>query len=248
MALSLLGSPVGFAGAAPRVAPAAASVHMSALDELKADAKTQNPIIGYWDPLNLVELNFWNQGQDATIGFLRHAEIKHGRVAMAAFVGYTVQEMQIKLPWDKIAAEVPAGLSPPAQWDAIPEIAKLQIILYIGFLEVYSEHSFIIEKQGQKHYMRGGKPGYFPTMDNWPHPVWLNLWDPANVMKNQSAESKAKRLVTEVNNGRLAMIGIMGYVSAATIPGSVPGLSVLPYSGEVMRPFTDFNFGPFIPF
>ena len=36
-----------------------------------------------WDPLGLAE-----QGSDETIAWYRHAEIKHGRVAMAAFVGW----------------------------------------------------------------------------------------------------------------------------------------------------------------
>ena len=58
--------------------------------DLKALAKEQNPIVGYFDPLELGDKDFWEQGNEATIGFLREAEIKHGRVAMAGFVGYLV--------------------------------------------------------------------------------------------------------------------------------------------------------------
>ena len=44
--------------------------------------------IGFWDPLGALDSNFWGLGNEGTIGYLRHAEIKHGRVAMAAFLGY----------------------------------------------------------------------------------------------------------------------------------------------------------------
>ena len=43
----------------------------------------------------------------------------------------------------------------------------------------------------------------------------------------------------EINNGRLAQIGIFGFLAEAQTPGSVPGLSGLikGYSGNVMIPF-----------
>ena len=82
---------------------------------------------------------------------------------MAGFVGYVVQSLGVKFPYapfDAITTTQPAE-----QWDALPQAAKWQIIGFVGFLEVYSEHSFILEKEGQRHYMKGGKPGFFPTFD-----------------------------------------------------------------------------------
>jgi|EP00900_Chrysochromulina_parva_P025534 hypothetical protein len=205
---------------------------------------------------DLAVLNFWGQGEDATIGFLRHAEIKHGRVAMAAFVGYIVHENGIHFPWP-LSYSLPdyssfEGLSAPAVWDAIPWQSKAQIILFIGFLEAWSETQYVLQNEGQKHYMRGGKPGYFPTFAlgepkpgsylGWgiAHPVPLNLFDPFNLSKNASPEKKAKGLLAEINNGRLAQIGIMAFVAEAKVPGSVPALTgkLHTYTGEVMAPFS----------
>jgi len=215
--------------------------------DLEAQAKQLNPTVGYWDPLNLAQADFWNQGDEATIGFLRHAEIKHGRVAMAAFVGFVLQSNGIHFPgnlangvsYESIAA---AG-GPADQWDAVPLAGRAQIILFVGFLEFLSENNYILGTSGMTHYMRGGKPGAYPSIKKnaAPHPIPFDLYDPFGLAKRMSAEKKERRLIAEVNNGRLAMFGIMGFVAEAKIPGSVPALANLgiePYYGEVMTPFT----------
>merc|ERR1712100_684772 len=105
-----------------------------------------------------------------------------------------------------------AGLSPEAQWDAIPFGAKWQIISLVAFLELWSESA------GDAHYMKGGKPGAFPALvDNKnmqiPHPVPLNLYDPFGFSKKKTDEQKAE--------------------------GSVPFLTgvIKHYDGDVMQPF-----------
>jgi hypothetical protein len=208
-----------------------------ALSALKADAMKQNPVIGYFDPLNLAEAEFWEQSNTATIGFLRHAEIKHGRVAMAGFVGFCIHENGITWPWAPFNTGY-EGLSAPAIWDNLPIEARLQIILTIGFFEFWSESRYVLEQDGTTHYMRGGKPGYFPTFKELPHPVPLQLFDPFGFTKKLSDESKAKKLNIEVNNGRLAMIGMMSLLAEAKVPGSVPALTGLikGYDGDVMAP------------
>ena len=130
-------------------------------------------------------------------------------------------------------------LSPPEQWAALPIESKHQIITFIGFLEVYSElaSSLTDPEYYQAHYMRGGKPGQFPKFGTAiPHPVPLNYFDPLGLSKNRSEEAKAKGLKAEINNGRLAMLGIFGFLCEQTIPGSVPLLSgiVKPYAADAL--------------
>ena len=57
---------------------------------------------------------------------------------------------------------VASGLSAPEVWDAIPFLAKLQIIGMVGIMEHISEDKNFLAADGMTHYMRGGKPGYFP--------------------------------------------------------------------------------------
>jgi len=54
-----------------------------------------------------------------------------------------------------------------------------------------------------------------------------------------SEEKRERRLLVEINNGRLAMLGIFGFLVADKIPGALPSLTGVasPYDGEVMNPF-----------
>merc|ERR1719440_2765330 len=227
--------------------------------DLETLAKGLNPAVGFFDPLNLADGEFWGQSNEATIGFLRHAEIKHGRVAMAGFVGYIVHANGIHFPWkipgDELCAK---GVSPTALWEGIPYEAKVQIILGIGIFEFYSEAAAAKGVGMGGHYMSGGKPGFFPPFKGsstgtvkgvvadaeglplLPHPVPLNLYDPFNLNAKKDDAWKAKRLQMEINNGRLAMIGLMSMLSEGAVPGSVPALKgVVPATGaiNVMAPF-----------
>ena len=133
------------AGSAAAFAPATNNGRPSvAVQESKADletlAKKLNPVVGFFDPLGLADDEFWGESKEATIGFLRESEIKHGRIAMFAFVGYIVHANGITWPWamQLDGTPFPQVSSAPEAWDSISDAAKWQIILFIGFLEYVS--------------------------------------------------------------------------------------------------------------
>jgi len=182
-------------------------------------------------------------------------DLKEMAPKLNPIVGYIVQANGIHWPWNLTGqishADISAAGGPADQWDALPTAAKLQIFGLIFMLEVWGEGSTVLAGDGQKHYMRGGKPGYYPSFDlfrDTVHPLPFNLFDPFGFSKNASPEKKAKGLLAEINNGRLAMIGIMGFVSASKglqVPG-MDSLGIPAYSGEVMAPFSASDKLPFV--
>jgi hypothetical protein len=92
---------------------------------------------GYFDPLNLAT-------SEGKFEKFRAAELKHGRVAMLAVVGYVVPEfyrfggtIDLNLKF----ADIPNGI---AALSAVPALGWLQIFILIGAVETVSNFAFLI--------------------------------------------------------------------------------------------------------
>ena len=250
VALALCGSASAYV--APVASSKAATQLAGAKDEVVdlalSNTDALGASLGFWDPLGVTNADFWGLGNEGTIGYLRHAEIKHGRIAMAGFLGFIagctplVSGEHGTLPYRGYVA----GVTPQEQWDNIPLLAKLQIFIAIGMLESYGEGAG--SPEGYVHYTKGGQPGYYPDIKGRvAGQIQLNLYDPFQFgFRSASPEAKARGLKAELLNGRAAMMGLFGLLSESSVPGSVPFLSKIEgfphYSGNVMIPFEhDFS-------
>merc|ERR1719199_1218786 len=99
-----------------------------------------------------------------------------------------------------------SSMKPFDAWDAVPDAGKAQILGTIFVAELASE------SQGT-HYMKGG---------NTPEVVF-----PKFDFSGVDADTLKTKQTRELQNGRLAMIGIMGFIAANNVPGSVPALAGL---------------------
>lgn len=148
-----------------------------------------------WDPLGFTE-----KMDEGNLKLMRAAELKHGRVAMLACVGWawTVSGTHFDGLISKSSgvsfAEI-AALGPLAGAAKIPAAGIWQMILAIGSLEIFWENK----------YPSSECAGNFgvPTMTK----------DPAKLAEFELAELK---------HGRLAMFGIISFACASALPGSVP--------------------------
>merc|ERR1719183_1911797 len=189
MSLSLLSSaPVGFAAPLPAVRPVAQPrpLTMSAADGMEGAAHETGFTV--WDPLGLADL-----GSPATLAFFRHAELKHSRVCMAAFVGWLVAVSGIHFPGlvsfsEGVSFEDLSKLAPLEQWAALPGLGKAQILLAIGIIEHQSEWKL------KPHYMKGGTPGSLKGLKSF--------WDPVGFTSKLDAKKLERQRLCEIKNGR----------------------------------------------
>ena len=84
---------------------------------------------------------------------------RHGRVAMAAFVGFCAQSAGLVLPGDVAIGtsfKSCVGATPLDTWDKLPMYGQYQIIAWVGLMEILTEMK-------KPHYLMGGKAGTAPA-------------------------------------------------------------------------------------
>jgi len=150
----------------------------------ESEVGAQEPL-GYWDPLNFCV----DQPQEV-FDRLRYVELKHGRIAMLAVSGYLLTLSGSRLPgaidYEGLSFnQIPAGFG---ALKAIPQEGLLQIIAFIGFLELF----VMKDVKGTGEF-----PGDFRNGIDF---GW----------KGYSEEEKLSKRSIELNNGRAAQMGILG--------------------------------------
>ena len=75
LALTMVASAAAFAPASQQSTGTSTQLAESKAD-LKLLANELNPVVPFWDPLGLVDAAFWGFSEEATIGWLRQAEVK----------------------------------------------------------------------------------------------------------------------------------------------------------------------------
>ena len=177
-------------------APSKVAQTSTALNAFESELGAQPPL-GFFDPLGLLD----DADQDR-FDRLRYVEVKHGRIAQLAFLGNIITRAGYHLPGD-IDYSGTAFNSIPDGWAAVgalPQAGLLQIVAFVGFLELFV----------MKDITGGEFPGDFRNEA-------LDFgWDTFD------EDTKLSKRGVELNNGRAAMMGILGLMVHEQLGGVIP--------------------------
>mmetsp|Transcript_1419 Transcript_1419/g.1899 ORF Transcript_1419/g.1899 Transcript_1419/m.1899 type:complete len:203 (+) Transcript_1419:58-666(+) len=176
------------AGAAA-FAPAATS--SSKTTALNADFSKE---LGVQAPLGFFGKNFAPAEQE-DFDRLRWVELKHGRVAMLAVVGYLVTYAGVRFPG---AEDIPAGF---AALDNLPGMVWAQMIATWTMMEAANQDQGVAPWTTGDGNLEGGSKAEFKG--DFRNGFIDFGWD------KQSDEWKMKKRAIELNNGRAAQMGIL---------------------------------------
>jgi len=184
-----------FASAAA-FAPSQVAQSSTALKAFESELGAQAPL-GLFDPLGLLD-----DADQERFDRLRYVELKHGRISQLAFLGQIVTRNGIHLPGDIDTAGT-AFNSIPDGWAAVgalPQAGLLQIVGFVGFLELF--------------VMKDITGGEF--VGDFRNEALDFGWDTFD------EETKLSKRAIELNNGRAAMMGILGLMVHEQLGGDLP--------------------------
>ncbi|KAL7436612.1 hypothetical protein ACHAXM_005287 [Skeletonema potamos] len=185
------------AASAAAFAPAQTGKATTALNAFENELGAQPPL-GFFDPLGLLD-----DADQERFDRLRYVELKHGRICQLAFLGQITTRAGIHLPGQisssegKLFSDVGDGWA--GSFD-VPVAGALQILAFVGFLELAGW------KQAE-----GSFPGDFSASGF-----------PVGFLGDYDEEEKLRKRAIELNNGRAAMMGILGLMVHEQLGGSVP--------------------------
>jgi len=168
--------------------------------------------LGATEPLGVFDPLGWLESEPEAFERRRAVERKHGRVAMAAVVGTIVHNNHIVFdgyisPSANLKfSDIPTGIQGIF---TVPAAGLAQIIAFLGLVEVAWWPA--------SNYSGDYGVGYFGN----------DILDP---------QEKARKLNAELNNGRAAMMGIMGNMVAEEITGQT---MYEQYAALHFNPFAD---------
>ena len=189
MKLTILAAIAGSAAAfAP--APLGQTTSRTALAaDFSKELGAQAPL-GLFDPLGLLKT-----ADQEEFDRLRWVELKHGRIAMLAVVGYLVTYAGVRFPG---AENIPAGF---AALDNLPGMVWAQMWATWGMMEAANQDQYAAPWGTNKNVL-GDSPAEFKG--DFRNGALDFGWD------KLSPEAKMRKRAIELNNGRAAQMGILG--------------------------------------
>lgn len=204
----------------PRVSAARAGVNPSM--KAKVGAYYNRPMqewpgvtepLGFFDPW-ILELD----RAEGTKRFYREVELKHGRVAMLAALGFLVGEQFHPLFGGDI--DVPSLIAFQETLSRLPLPTSFiypAIVIALAIPEVYSTFYFEEPNGGKVYDARKWWKGAWKIRGEHFPGDYLGF-DPLGLTPTDAEEMKAMQ-TKELNNGRLAMIGVAGMVAQELVTG-----------------------------
>uniref|UniRef100_A0A7S3T2S7 Chlorophyll a-b binding protein, chloroplastic n=1 Tax=Strombidinopsis acuminata TaxID=141414 RepID=A0A7S3T2S7_9SPIT len=128
------------------------------------------------------------------VPYFREAELKHGRVAMLATVGWIATDMGMRVPGEPFQVSTIEAHDAMVKFGAMP-----QMLVWLGLLEVFGFLAFNNAAEGRT--------------DRAPGDFGLRMLYPTDAAGQYSMQLK------ELRNGRLAMLAFGGIATAAVLTG-----------------------------